>query len=54
MDGVRLVVLDPPAYRRSWPAGRFFPGMTGELVYDRALEPEESAALLARIAEPAR
>ncbi|MFB7981878.1 hypothetical protein [Streptomyces vinaceus] len=54
VDGVRLVVLDPPAYRRSWPAGRFFPGMTGELVYDRALEPAESAALLARIAEPAR
>ncbi|MFB7783867.1 hypothetical protein ACFC1D_14245 [Streptomyces vinaceus] len=54
VDGIRLVVLDPPAYRRSWPAGRFFPGMTGELVYDRALEPAESAALLARIAEPAR
>ncbi|MER6115829.1 hypothetical protein [Streptomyces sp. NPDC001743] len=52
VDGVRLVVLDPPAYRRNWPAGRFFPGMTGELVYDHALAPEESAALLARVAEP--
>ncbi|MFF4368321.1 hypothetical protein [Streptomyces sp. NPDC001594] len=54
VDGVRLVVLDPPAYQRSWPAGRFFPGMTGELVYDRALTPAESAALLARAAEPVR
>ncbi|MBT2492752.1 hypothetical protein J7E96_30435 [Streptomyces sp. ISL-96] len=54
VDGVRLVVLDPPTYRRNWPAGRFFPGMTGELVYDHALAPEESAALLARVAEPVR
>ncbi|MEU3406029.1 hypothetical protein ABZ766_19115 [Streptomyces sp. NPDC006670] len=54
VDGVRLVVLDPPSYQRGWPAGRFFPGMTGELVYDRALTPEESAALLARAAEPVR
>ncbi|MEU3723768.1 hypothetical protein [Streptomyces sp. NPDC031705] len=54
VDGVRLVVLDPPAYQRSWPAGRFFPGMTGEVVYDHALAPEESAALLARAAQPIR
>ncbi|MFD9573467.1 hypothetical protein ACFWBI_26930 [Streptomyces sp. NPDC059982] len=54
VDGVRLVVLDPPAYQRNWPAGRFFPGMTGELVYDHTLAPEESAALLARVAEPIR
>ncbi|MFC8914933.1 hypothetical protein ACFT5C_04105 [Streptomyces sp. NPDC057116] len=54
VDGVRLVVLDPPPYQRNWDAGRFFPGMTGELVFERALAPEESAALLARVAEPAR
>jgi hypothetical protein len=54
VDGVRVVVLDPPPYQRSWPAGRFFPGMTGELVYERALAPQESAALLARVAEPVR
>uniref|UniRef100_A0AAU2K228 Uncharacterized protein n=1 Tax=Streptomyces sp. NBC_00049 TaxID=2903617 RepID=A0AAU2K228_9ACTN len=54
VDGVRLVVLDPPSYRRNWPAGRFFPGMTGELVYDRTLPAEESAALLARVAAPVR
>ncbi len=52
MDGVRLVVVDPPPYQRSWQAGRFFPGMTGELVYERALTPEESAALLAQVADP--
>jgi len=54
VDGVRVVVLDPPPYRRSWPAGRFFPAMTGELVYERALAPEESAALLAQVAAPLR
>ncbi|MFD4033172.1 hypothetical protein ACFWVP_22335 [Streptomyces sp. NPDC058637] len=54
VDGVRLVVLDPPPYRRSWDAGRFFPKMTGELVYERALRPEESAALLTRVATPVR
>ncbi|MFF4324055.1 hypothetical protein [Streptomyces sp. NPDC001568] len=52
VDGVRIVVLDPPAYRRNWPAGRFFPGMTGEIVYEHALAPQESAALLARVATP--
>lgn len=54
VDGVRLVVLDPPTYRRNWPAGRFIPGMTGNLVYNHALAPEESAALLARVAAPVR
>ncbi|MFJ6833505.1 hypothetical protein [Streptomyces sp. NPDC091209] len=51
VDGVRLVVIDPPPYRRSWSAGRFFPGMTGELVFDHALAPEQSAALLTRVAK---
>ncbi|MFD8417003.1 hypothetical protein ACFV2Q_35590 [Streptomyces sp. NPDC059650] len=54
VDGVRIVVLDPPAYSRSWPAGRFFPGMTGELVYERTLAPQESAALLAQVTDPTR
>ncbi|MFJ3782227.1 hypothetical protein [Streptomyces sp. NPDC090093] len=54
VDGVRLVVLDPPPYERSWPAGRFFPGMTGELVLERALTAEESRALLAQVAQPGR
>lgn len=43
VDGTRLLVLDPPAYERMWPAGRFFPGMRGELVLERALSAEEAA-----------
>ncbi|MET9951560.1 hypothetical protein ABZ135_08410 [Streptomyces sp. NPDC006339] len=54
VDGVRLVVLDPPPYVRNWDAGRFFPGMTGDLVLERVLKPEESAALLAQVAESVR
>lgn len=54
VDGVRLVVLDPPPYERSWPAGRFFPGMVGDLVLERVLEAEESGALLAQVAQPVR
>lgn len=54
VDGVRLVVLDPPPYRRHWDAGRFFPGMTGALVWERALTPAESAAFLAKVAAPTR
>ncbi|MER6328751.1 hypothetical protein ABT298_05325 [Streptomyces sp. NPDC001034] len=47
VDGARLLVLDPPPYQRSWPAGRFFPHMTGDLVLERILAPEEAARLLA-------
>ncbi|OIK23770.1 hypothetical protein [Streptomyces malaysiense] len=47
VDGTRLLVLDPPPYQRSWPAGRFFPHMSGDLVLERALAPEEAARLLA-------
>ncbi|GAA3396237.1 hypothetical protein [Streptomyces roseoviridis] len=54
VDGDRLVVLDPPPYLRRWDAGRFFPGMTGDLVLERVLTSEESAALLAQVAEPVR
>lgn len=42
VDGVRLLVLDPPPYGRSWPAGRFFPGMTGDLVLERVLDTAET------------
>ncbi|RSS39885.1 hypothetical protein [Streptomyces sp. WAC08241] len=54
VDGMRLVVLDPPPYERSWSAGRFFPGMTGELVLERVLAAEESRSLLAQVAQPRR
>ncbi|WDO04658.1 hypothetical protein ME763_02825 [Streptomyces murinus] len=47
VDGARLLVLDPPPYQRSWSAGRFFPHMSGDLVLERALAPEEAARLLA-------
>ncbi|MFJ9635145.1 hypothetical protein [Streptomyces sp. NPDC101178] len=53
VDGVRLLVLDEPAYRRSWPAGRFFPGMRGDLILERALEAEETERWFARVS-PAR
>ncbi|MFE5938782.1 hypothetical protein ACFQ69_25890 [Streptomyces sp. NPDC056470] len=48
------VVLDPPPYERSWPAGRFFPGMTGELVLERVLPATEAAGLLVQVAESVR
>ncbi|WP_381558375.1 hypothetical protein [Streptomyces eurythermus] len=47
VDGVRLLVLDPPPYERSWPAGRFFPHMKGDLVLERVLERDEAGRLLA-------
>lgn len=54
LDGVRVVVLDRLLSPRTWPTGRFFPGMAGRLNYERALPPRESAALLGRVARPAR
>ncbi|WNZ07083.1 hypothetical protein [Streptomyces sp. 11x1] len=53
VDGVRLLVLDPPPYERTWPAGRFFPRMTGELVLERVLDADETRAWLGGCA-PAR
>ncbi|MFF7625160.1 hypothetical protein [Streptomyces cyaneofuscatus] len=49
VDGVRLLVLDEPSYRRSWPAGRFFPGMRGDVILERALEPEETERWFAHV-----
>jgi arginine/lysine/ornithine decarboxylase len=46
VDGVRLLVLDPPPYERGWPAGRFFPGMTGALVLERVLDARETRGWL--------
>lgn len=48
VDGVRLLVLDPPPYERGWPAGRFFPGMTGALVLERVLDERETRGWLER------
>ncbi|MFJ6080470.1 hypothetical protein ACIQI8_03625 [Streptomyces sp. NPDC092369] len=52
VDGVRLLVLDPPPYQRGWPAGRFFPGMTGDLVLERVLGADEAREWLGRCAPP--
>ncbi|MER6192078.1 hypothetical protein [Streptomyces cyaneofuscatus] len=49
VDGVRLLVLDEPSYRRSWPAGRFFPGMRGDVILERALEPQETERWFAHV-----
>ena len=51
VDGVRLLVLDPPPYERAWPAGRFFPRMRADLVLERVLSPEEADACFARVSE---
>ncbi|MCX5407059.1 hypothetical protein OHA37_24725 [Streptomyces sp. NBC_00335] len=50
VDGVRLLVLDPSPYRRSWEAGRFFPGMHGDLVLERVLGAEETAGWFGKVA----
>lgn len=42
VDGRRLLVLDPPPYERGWPAGRFFPGMRGDLLLERVLDAAET------------
>jgi hypothetical protein len=52
VDGVRVLVLDPPPYERGWPAGRFFPGMTGDLVLERVLGADETRQWLGRCAPP--
>lgn len=53
VDGARLLVLDPPPYERSWPAGRFFPHMTGDLVLERVLDTAETERWAA-LCKPAR
>ena len=52
VDGVRVLVLDPPPYERSWPAGRFFPGMPGALVLEQVMDAGEAAAWLGKVSEP--
>lgn len=40
----------PPPYRRGWPAGRFFPGLHGDLVLERVLGAEETAGWFNKVA----
>ncbi|MBT2429850.1 hypothetical protein J7F02_30685 [Streptomyces sp. ISL-112] len=49
VDGARLLVLDEPSYRRSWPAGRFFPGMRGDVILERPFGPEETERWFAHV-----
>ena len=51
VDGVRLLVLDPPPYQRGWPAGRYFPNMPGNLVMERVLGGGETAGWFAQVAD---
>ncbi|GAB2647461.1 hypothetical protein GCM10027088_26020 [Nocardia goodfellowii] len=52
VEGVRLLVLDPPPYRRHWPAGRFFPYMPGDLALEEVLPAAAAATWFAHV-EPA-
>jgi hypothetical protein len=53
-EGVRVVLLGPPAYARSWNAGRRFDGMPGELRLEEVLPAEAAEDWLARIARAPR
>jgi hypothetical protein len=50
-DGERVVVIDPPAYPRSWNLGRAYPLMKPTVRVDRQLSQQEAHDWLAR-AEP--
>ncbi|MER8187819.1 hypothetical protein [Kitasatospora sp. NPDC094015] len=49
VDGIRLLVLDPPSYPRTWAAGAMFPAMRAELVLEEVLAPQEAARHLAAV-----
>ncbi|GLZ80219.1 hypothetical protein Afil01_50260 [Actinorhabdospora filicis] len=52
-EGRRVVVLDPPAYGRSWSNNRRYPQMRGVLRLDRVLPRAEAATWLAKVAPSA-
>ena len=49
-EGIRVILLGPPPYARWWNAGRYFPGMRGELEVLEHLSPAQVQDWLARIA----
>jgi hypothetical protein len=51
--GVRIVVLDPPPYARSWNTGRLYPLMTPTVTVAGRLPRHEAAEWLRLIAHPA-
>jgi len=46
----RVVVLDPPPYRRGWDHGRIYPLMVPQITLARVLPPAEAAARLSQVA----
>lgn len=52
--GVRVLVLDRPAYERSWRGGRIYPLMRPDVRLRRILPAGEAAAWLARVTREAR
>ena len=53
LDGVRVIVLDPPRGAYGWSAGRVFTQMLPALTVDGTMSPDEAAHWMSRIA-PAR
>jgi hypothetical protein len=52
LDGVRVVVLDPPPYERTWSDGRGYPEMVASVRLDEVMPTGEAADWLARVAPP--
>lgn len=52
LDGVRVVVIDPPTVTRTWRTARIYPGMVAQIEFDGELPPHEAAAWLSRCAPP--
>jgi hypothetical protein len=53
-EGVRVVLLGPPPYARSWNAGRRFDGMHAELRLEEVLPPDVAREWLDRLARAPR
>ena len=53
-EGLRVVLLGPPPYMRTWNAGRRFPNMPAEIRVEQTLEPDEVEQWLTRLANAPR
>ncbi|HEX7163081.1 MAG TPA: hypothetical protein VF223_17840 [Trebonia sp.] len=54
LDGIRIVVLDPPPYQRSWNAGRAYPLMRPIVTVNEILPAAEAASWLSKVKPPTR
>ncbi|MFC7245596.1 hypothetical protein ACFQO7_24245 [Catellatospora aurea] len=54
VDGVRVVVIDPPTVERSWKTARVYPYLEPGIEFEGELPAPEAAAWLSRCALPAR